>query len=315
LPTRAEPAREAQAEQSSAMEVGCRSASAASTLPAFAKVFEQSVSALALGKAGKAALISGGVAQLFDGARWSSLEPPLGPNAAALAIFFGRDNEPRVLGFSEQTPGEPRQVYLRCKQRRLQPAPDELGRLAARQGALYGVLGFEDPEVVCRAGQSCLVKRASGWANVPAHPQPVRTTLSAGTAFALHAERVEQLGPSGFVELEPRRAFRDPRAVWIEPGGVIWVVDAAGELLVRKVDGEWREQPSPLSSAQALWGSAANDVWLVGTGGAAHFDGQRWSCVREIPGPLEFVSASEHEVWLAGQSGAWRAPRVRSPRN
>jgi hypothetical protein len=273
------------------------------------------VSSLALGKAGKAALISGDHAQLFDGTRWSRLEPALASNTGALAIFFGRDNEPRILGFSEQTPGEPRQVYFRCKQRRLQPAPDELGRLAARQGALYGVLGFDDPEVVCRAEQTCLVKRASGWASVPSHPKPVRTTLSAGTAFALHADRVEQLGAGGFVELEPRRAFRDPRAVWLEPGGVIWVVDGAGELLVRKVAGEWREQPSPLSSVQGIWGSAANDIWLVGAGGAAHFDGQRWSCVQEVPGPLEFVSASERDIWLAGQSGAWRAPRVRSPRD
>lgn len=268
------------------------------------------MSSLALGKARKAAIISDGAAQLFDGEHWKPIEPALAPNSS-LAIFFGRDNEPRVLGFSQPSPGEPLQVYLRCKNRRLQAAPDELGRLGGRHGALYGVLGFEDPEVVCRAGETCLVKRASGWSSVPAHPKPVPTTLSFGTAFALHADRVEQLSASGFVELEPRRAFRAPRAAWVEPGGVIWVLDAAGELVVRKVDGEWQEQPSPVSSARALWGSASNDVWLVGTGGAAHFDGQRWSCLSEITGPLEFVSATESEVWIAGQSGAWRAPRVR----
>lgn len=293
---------------------GCTGPDAdAATLAGFSKAFDEPVSSLALGHAGRAAVLSGTSAHLFDGKRWVELAGSI--NNATADIFFGRDNAPRVLGFSARGSGDPDQVYLRCRNHRCQPAPDEIGRLGGAQGALYGVLGFDDPEVVCRAGQICLIKRISGWKSVPAHAQPVRVVLSAGVALALHPDRVERLSDQGFAPLTPARPFREPRAAWIEPSGVIWLIDGAGQQIVRKAGEAWQEEPSPVSSAHALWGSASDDVWLVGEGGAAHFDGKRWACVPSVPGPLAFVMGSKDELWLAGRGGAWRRERDRSPRN
>lgn len=271
------------------------------------------VTSLALGHAGRAAVLIGATARLFDGKRWVTLEPTL--PTGALQIFFGRDNEPRVMGFSPRESGEPTQVYLRCRNHRCQPAPDEIGKLGGTRGALYGVLGFDDPEVVCRAGQICLVKRVSGWKSIPAHAAPARVLLSAGTAFALHPERIERVTDAGFVALEPARAFREPRAVALQPDGVLWVIDGAGTVLVHRLGEQWLEEPSPLRSARGLWSHASDDLWLVGENGAAHFDGKRWSCVPDVPGPLGFVAESGEQVWLAGQSGIFLAERVRSLRN
>lgn len=280
---------------------------------AFRKVHDEPVTSLGLGHGGRAAVLNGNTARLFDGKRWVTLEPAL--PSGTLQIFFGRDNEPRVMGFSPRESGEPAQVYLRCRNHRCQPAPDEIGRLGGARGALYGVLGFDDPEVVCRVGQICLVKRLSGWKSITAHAQPARVLLSAGTAFALHSDRVERVNDAGFVALEPARSFHEPRGVALQPNGVIWVIDEAGTKLARLESGKWQDEPSPLRSARALWARANDDLWLVGENGAARFDGKRWSCVAAAPGPLEFVLGNDDQVWLAGQSGTFRGERVRSLRN
>jgi hypothetical protein len=253
---------------------------------------------------------------VFDGARWKEL-PDLESTREPrhLQLFFGRDDQPRVIGYlgpsEENATLEP--FYRRFKAGRWQREPAELGALASGGGALYGVLGTLDPEVVCRPKALCLVKRISGWTRIPAHDAPVRIVLAGGTAWALSAGHVQRLEPTGFTDWGPPRAWREPRAIWLDSGGSPWVLEPSERALYRLEANTWVRLDTPFTESTALWGSASAGVWLVGSGGAAHFDGKAWRCVPGVRGPLSAIIQWGDELWLAGATGAFRG-RPRSPR-
>jgi hypothetical protein len=65
--------------------------------------------------------------------------------------------------------------------------------------------------------------------------------------------------------------------------------------------------PSPVGSASSFWGTGPNSVWVVGSTGAAHFDGQRFQKVA-LAGPLRIVRGrSDAELWFGGEAGLFRA--------
>lgn len=258
-------------------------------------------------------ILTNGRGRLFDGTRWQSIEPELDASAGAhLEVFFGRDNEPRLMGYTALESGAGYQKrYLRHRRGAWQPALDEIGPLGGAKGALYGVLGHDDPEVVCLTGLSCIVKRVSGWKTVSAHPAPARVLLGGGSAWALHRDRIERLDESDqkqirWVELTPERAWDEPSGLWDEPGGAPWVLEEKNDVLYQLIDGQWRKTRSEVRGPKALAGPSRDDLWLVGTGGAAHFDGRAWSSVPEVLGPLAFVVVAKNEIWLAGASGVFR---------
>jgi hypothetical protein len=275
----------------------------------FTKIRTDAATSLAVGTPPKAGVLGGRRAAVFDGERWRDLpDVPLPPNTIAAALWFGRDNEPRVMGYSgpdSQNVAPLRPIYLRYKQGRWAPEPGELGRLGAPVGALYGVLGFQDPEVVCRPTSVCLIKRTSGWTSIPAHSAPVHVLLAGATAWALEEHRVQRLAPSGFVELEPARPWQNPRGLWADADNV-WVSEANPPRLYRLRAAAWSAFDVPIREPRALWGDASGGVWLAGDGGVAYFDGAAFRVVTELPGPLALIVPNGKELWLAGAAGVFR---------
>ncbi len=89
-----------------------------------------------------------------------------------LGIYFGRDNEPRIMGQRQTSAGEAA-IYFRHLPNGWRDGREEIGQLGGTtRGALWGVLGGADPELVCRTGAVCIIKRQSGWTTVPRGPQP-----------------------------------------------------------------------------------------------------------------------------------------------
>jgi hypothetical protein len=174
-------------------------------------------------------------------------------------------------------------------------------------GALYGVLGHDDPEVVCSPGRFCLVKSLLGWGRAPAHAEPRRVVLAARTAFALGSERIERLERDTWVPLLPERSFENPLSLSVDPTGAPWVVEAKRDVVTRLMNARWETIPSPVRGARAILAKDADDVWLVGRSGLAHFDGTAWRAVPGVPGPLAFVALSGATLWLAGEAGLFRA--------
>jgi hypothetical protein len=237
----------------------------------FSHVLDTPVSSLGVGTPPKLAVLAGAQVSVFDGRGWTAL--PLIPNAqnARFELFFGRDNEPRLMGSRTASDGSAHAFYKRFKARRWQDEPSELGPFASGDRPLFGLLGFTDPEVVCRAGEICLVKRVSGWSRVPAPAAPpLCMFLMGGTAWALDRGGMLRLEPAGFVRAETKF------------------------------------YPLPLAEPSALWGGAEDDVWLVGHDGAQHFDGSSWQRVAGVDGPLSAIAPVGRELWLAGPSGVYR---------
>lgn len=90
--------------------------------------------------------------------------------------------------------------------------------------------------------------------------------------------------------------------VWISPAGDVWVRVMPG-LVYRIVGDELRQDPEIAamwgkSSAMAkLGGTAADDLWF---GDFAHFDGQHWKQVRDIPAADYSGAESTLDIWGAG---------------
>ncbi|MFZ5892369.1 MAG: hypothetical protein ACOY0T_15020 [Myxococcota bacterium] len=243
--------------------------------------------------------------RVFDGKSWKTL-PALEAMPANLRyrLFFGRDNQPRLMGYTDEA--EPRAYYRRFKGGRFQPEPSELGPLGSERGALYGVLGFSDPEVVCRPREICLIKRLSGWARVPAHAAPVPVFLGKGGAWALVDHTLQRLEPKAFTPFTPTQHFERPVSVWTDEGGKPWVLDAGARAVLHVAQGKWERLDLPLEQPLDLWGKTSTDVWLVGGSGAAHFDGKVVRCPKELNTPLAQLMPAGDVLWLAGPSGLFR---------
>ncbi len=275
----------------------------------FTRARSEPVDSIAVGAQGRLALLAGSHATLFERGAFRELPDVPLPPSAEVAIWFGRDNAPRVMGFARDAsaPEQQKSIYLRFKGGRWQPEPSELGPLGSSKGALYGVLGFADPEVVCRPGAVCLIKRLSGWKSVPAHPAPQHVLLSGGSAWALGEDSVERLDERGFTPLTPTRAWRHPSSLWTN-GADVFVSELEPARLHRLRGGEWQSFEVPLRGPRASWGDERG-LWLAGDGGAALFDGASFQLASELSGPLHAIVANGDELWFAGGAGAFRAVR------
>ncbi|HEV8548244.1 MAG TPA: hypothetical protein VGQ57_04430 [Polyangiaceae bacterium] len=262
-----------------------------------------------MGTPPRVAIWSGRAVTVFEGTNARELPAPRLPPGAHVDVFFGRDDQPRLMGFAPGEPGKEVPVYLRYRHGAFRAEPSELGPLGAPRGALYGVLGFADPEVVCRPRELCLVKRTTGWKRVAAHEEPVPIVLRNGVVFALRSESLERLGDDGWSALSPPYRFQQPLDAWPARNGELWVIDRSTEGLFRLKGGHWEVVVSPVSEPQAILGRSERSVLVVGKSGAAEFDGERFRCVRGVNGPLALAFAVGDEVWVAGQSGVYRSAR------
>src|SRR5262249_9851353 len=124
-----------------------------------------------------------------------------------------------------------------------------------------------------------------------------------------HATHVEKLSEKGWLPLEPVRSFDRPLAAWLAPNGELWVTDRSALGLYRLRAGQWESVASPIREPRAVFGRSEHAVFVVGSNGAAEFDGTRFRCVRDLSGPLHLVQAVGDELWLAGASGVFRSAR------
>lgn len=277
----------------------------------FERIHEGKATSLALGKRGYGAILVDGVPWRYDGKAWK--EEPL-PDALAkpagasddVAIFFGRDNRMRLMG-ARRTGDEVGLVYLRYKHG-WREGHREIGSLANKpHNGLFGILGWDDPEVVCRIGGKCIIKRLTGWTVIDAGPGAPDVVIAQERAWALHDDHIAEVTNKGWKSLDAI-PFRGPRGLWADADGNLWVSAGAG---MYHHDGKgWTKHHAPVKRPRAVWGSGPNDVWVVGDDGAGQFDGKAWRKVKGPRGPLAHVLGRDGAVWLAGASGTWRsAPR------
>ena len=267
-----------------------------------------SVSAIALGEGQRIAVLAD-VPYVGDerGLRPLPLPAMLRPKAGEidqLGIFFGRDNEPRIMGSRRGESGE-RAVYLRHLPSGWRDGREELGQLGgAASGGLWGVLGSADPELVCRVNATCIIKRTSGWTTAPAGTLKRLVNLQDGVLWGLEAGGISGIDAHGWTLSIPAPAWSEPQAFWATRGEA-WV--GTSHDLYHYREGQWETVPSVVGRATSFWGTGPDSIWVAGSNGAAHFDGHRFRPIT-IQGPLRVVRGrSDAQLWFGGESGLFRA--------
>jgi hypothetical protein len=272
-------------------------------LLSFERVLDAPVHSLALSKSGRVAVL-GTEAWMDRGKGLVKLPRPdkLGEH---VQIYFGRDDAPRLMGYvGSDSGGEG--VYARFRGGAWERGASEIGKLGgAPHSPLFGVLGEDDPEVVCRA-DLCILKRRTGWTMVPPPPGLPRVTLCAGVAWAVEGSKLFRAGTDGWHALEAAPSFTTADGLWAHSETNIWLSEHSTSSLHHFDGNTWQKSPSPIDGPRGLWATAPNDVWLVGDGGAAHYDGTTWSRVTGATTSLAVANGrGATDVWLAGSSGVW----------
>ncbi|MEP7051761.1 MAG: hypothetical protein ABJB12_15465 [Pseudomonadota bacterium] len=274
-----------------------------------AQVLSLPVSSIALGEGTRVAVLSD-PPQVGDERGFHALPLPASLRAKAgevddVRIYFGRDNEPRIMG-TRRAGNIERPIYWRhTTAAGWRDGREEIGQLGGPAAAgLWGVLGAVDPELVCRAGALCIIKRISGWKTAPAGAEPRQVVLQNGVLWGLSASGISSIDAHGWALAIPAPAWAEPRAFWATEGEA-WV--STEHELFRFHEGAWSAVPLPLPEPTSFWGLTATSVWLAGKGGVAHFDGQSFR-TNVVPGQMRIiVGRANGEIWFGGSSGLFRA--------
>ncbi|HEY6081717.1 MAG TPA: hypothetical protein VIW29_23035 [Polyangiaceae bacterium] len=278
----------------------------ASATPSFERVLDAPCRALALDREPYWAALGDEVVTVSDkrGVHQEQLPPALRAAADQLGVFFGRDYRVRIAG-TAHTPQGDEVRYYRSLPGGLKPAFDELGPLGkAGAPGLVALLGTADPEIVCRPGMSCLIKRVSGWAKASAPAGLERVGLSLGNGWALSGKlllRLERdwtpVGRPGSWQHADDAMVRGEQAC---------VVERSPSRLHHWDGQSWQVSPSPVSGPRSLWASE-EALWIAGDGGAARLEDGIFAAVKVPAGVAQVLGRSASDVWLCGKSGVYRS--------
>jgi hypothetical protein len=271
------------------------------------QVLTTKVTSIALGEGSRIAVLAD-PPQVGDARGLHSLPLPASLHAKSgdveeAGIFFGRDNEPRIMGSRRSSSGESA-IYWRHVATGWRDGREEIGQLGGTtRGGLWGVLGASDPELVCRVGASCIIKRTSGWTTAPAGPAARIVSLQDGVLWGLDATGIAGIDAHGWSLAIAAPAWSAPRSFWATRGEA-WV--STERELFHFQGGTWARLAAPLSDVAAWWGARPDSIWLVAQGGVAHFDGHGFRTAA-LAGALRAIQGrSDGEVWLGGDAGLFR---------
>jgi hypothetical protein len=284
------------------------STATARATPILERVSDQACRALALDREPYVAALGDDAVTVFDkrGSHREPLPAALRGASVSLGVFFGRDYRVRVAG-TAHTPQGDEVRYYRSLAAGLTPALDELGPLGKRGGpGLVALLGTVDPEIVCRPGQSCLLKRVSGWQKASSPAGLTRVGLSLGAGWAVAGQQLYRLG-SDWEPVAAPGTWQSADDAFVRSGEACVVEHDASRL--HHFDGHaWHSSPAPINGPRSLWGSE-DALWLGGDGGAAYYEA---GAFRVLPGTTQvrqILGRSSDDVWLCTDEGVFRVRR------
>jgi hypothetical protein len=277
----------------------------------FHRELADAVTAIALETTPHAAALGADRVFLHDARGWRSEVLPgnIHPGPALdLSLFYGRDNRVRLIGTRAGKSG-PEGVYLRWLPAGFKREKAEIGRLSDPRGALVAVLGTAEPEIVCRPGDVCLVKRRSGWSSVAAPADIQRVVLGGGVGWAVAGQTLLRLGAEAWEAVGAKGSWQSADALFATRGKA-WIVETSAGRLHTFDGSAWNVVTAPLAHPRALWGATDQALWLAGDEGLALFDGAAWHRVLDAPAPLSAVlGRSANDVWIGGAGGLFRIER------
>ena len=299
-----------------------RTASSAPAAPAapgptlaatFHREVAEPVTAIALEAPPHAAALGVDRVFLHDARGWRSEPLPKavrpGPSFD-LSLFYGRDHRVRLVGTHDGGAG-PEGVYWRWLPAGFRQDKGEIGRLGAPRGGLVAVLGTADPEIVCRPGEVCLVKRKSGWTTVQAPADIRRVVLGGGVGWAVAGQALLRLGDDGWKPAAAPGSWQSADALFATADRA-WIVETHPGRIHAFDGASWQVTTAPLARPRALWGATGEVLWLAADEGLACFDGTTWRRILDAPAPLVSVlGRSVEDVWVGGAGGLFRIALAR----
>lgn len=280
-------------------------ASVGSAAPPLERVWDQPCRALALDREPYVAALGDDAVTVMDkrGTHREPLPDALKGPGVSVGVFFGRDYRVRVAGTAHtQTGDEVR--YYRSLPGGLRPALDELGPLGARGApGLVALLGTADPEIVCRVGQSCLIKTIQGWAKASAPAGLSRVGLSLGGGWAIAGSSLYRLKKDW--QALPNGSWKEADDAFLR-GEHACVVERNASKLHHFDGGAWRSSAAPVSGPRSVWGNE-DSLWVAGDGGAATWEGDAFQKVPGVTRVVQVLGRSSSDVWLCTESGVYRS--------
>jgi hypothetical protein len=96
--------------------------------------------------------------------------------------------------------------------------------------------------------------------------------------------------------------------LWVSPAATddVWMVgfDGSRSVLGRRIGGGFVFEDAPVPGATAIFGFAADDVWMAGqTGAVAHFDGTAWAQLGDVGAFNAIHGSAADDVWFVGIGG------------
>lgn len=288
--------------------VACTLLSSARALAAVSleRVLDKPCRALALDQEPYVAALGDDAVTVLDkrGRHEEKLPEALRGAQVSVGVFFGRDYRVRIAGTARTAQGDEVRYY-RSLPGGLRPALDELGPLGkAGAPGLVALLGTTDPEIVCRPGLSCLLKRISGWAKASAPAGLERVGLSLGTGWGIAGTTLYRLEKAWLPVAAPGPwhhaddAFvRDQRACVVERDGS----------RLHHFDGvAWHSAAAPVAGPRSVWGGAES-LWIGGDGGVAVLEAGAFRQLEGIAHVAQVLGRSDDDVWLCTSDGVYRA--------
>lgn len=271
----------------------------------FQQVLAEKVHSIGFGKKSVATL---GNEVFVDRGQGFAKLPLISRPTAELSIYFGRDEQPRIMGW-EATEAGRRAVYLRFRGGAWQSGASEIGKLGGPSpGALFGVLGYADPEVVCKESEGCIIKRLTGWTTMDAPELVAEVSLCDGQAWAHAKDRVWKLGAKAFEPFASAPTFGSADALWAHSERNVWIAEHGASALHHHDGERWSKLPSPVAGPRSLWAAGPAELWLAGDGGLARHDGKSWARVRGAPEQATLVTGrGDGAIWIATSTGVHRA--------
>jgi hypothetical protein len=278
-------------------------ATGALAAPRFERVLDKPCRALALDQEPYWAALGDEAVSVADKRGIHEEKLPDALRGADVGVFFGRDYRIRVAGTAHTAKGDEVRYY-RSLPGGLRPALDELGPLGNSGGpALFAQLGTADPEIVCRAGMSCLIKTVKGWAKASTPSGLERVGLSIGGGFAIAGATFFKLekdwvalpaGPWQHADAGFRRAER------------ACVVEHDTSKLHHFDGNTWHSSASAVKGPRSLWGSESA-LWVAGDAGAARMAAEGVAVLTAPTRVVQVLGRSDSDVWLCGAEGVFRA--------
>jgi hypothetical protein len=275
----------------------------------FTRVLEAPVRRIAIDREPYVSALGKRVAHVHDAKGWrEEALPAAALTGAALELFYGRDYRLRLVG-TRGGEADLETLYYRWLPGGFRAAPDEIGRLGStRRGGFVALLGTADPEVVCRPGDVCLIKRVSGWATIKAPAELALVAIHRGGAWAVAGQsllRVE--ADKRWKTLSDAGPWAKADALWVTPA-FVWVLESAAGRLHRFDGSNFQTSAVPTKRPRVLWGLASEALWLGGEEGLFRLVEAEWRKVEAVPGAVWAINGrTVDDVWVGGSSGLFRA--------